>query len=243
MASRRAPRNNSRLLLRWLEIFARAFSEAWARLEVRPQFFFGFLVIATMLGGFALAAPSSWATADYSATTNVLVIELLALAVILQYFVIADAIRAVVPSFRLTVLLFVLLALVNAGYSIIVEVGIFLLIVPGFYLAVKLSLWVPYLLFGNSDAFTDSFSDTTGAFWETALLNFLAWAVCSIGLYAVYALVFIFAEVWRASAVIVAPVATAAGLYLCTAVWLMWVHWADALLQRRSGRSQSPASQ
>jgi hypothetical protein len=207
------------------------FRDALPRMRAQQTKVLVFCAIAAIVGVLAAVAPPSLSdkTSGVNAASSVLFAGIYALAVVAQYFVMADAIRAVNPAFRMTFVTFLMTLLIGFAYNIIVEVGLFLLIVPGIWVGVKFSAWLPMQLQGEPDGFTRSWQCTTGRFWETILVNIVAWGFFGVCIWWLLMLGLLAVNALPAAAILVGPAATVAGYYVATVAWLIWSYWAAAL--------------
>lgn len=90
------------------------------------------------------------------------------LAAVAVYFIIPSAMRTVRPGFGMTIGRF--FGLLGMGYAVVLaaEIGLILLIVPGFWFGVKWSQYIwTYLMRDSDDPLDESWRITTGRFWET----------------------------------------------------------------------------
>jgi hypothetical protein len=209
----------------------KSFRDAGPRVRAQSQTVLVLAIIATMLGGLSIATPASWADTsnNIGATANALGTGLFLLAIVAQYFIMADATRAVRPEFKLTIVGVISVFVINFAYNVIMNFGLLLLVIPGFWLAVKYSTWLPLFLQGEEDSFSKSWLYTTNEFWETAALNVIAWAFLCAAIFVLYAVGIGIVDVWPVAGVVTAPVITVAGYYVGYVTWLMWVYWAAEL--------------
>ncbi len=134
----------------------------------------------------------------------------------------ANTVREIDPSYRMDA--GVVLSLIGLGIVIglAVDIGLFLLIVPGIYIANKWSL-APLILVkercGISDALTRSWNVTDRFFWPTLGFNILAglavFAVIAVG-YAIFAGIMgalIFSRVGTGTAALTEPEPSFGGLF------------------------------
>jgi hypothetical protein len=100
-------------------------------------------------------------------------------------FCLTSAIRTVRPEFRMTVGTFFGFLGYSLLVGLIVTVGFVCLVIPGFYLAIKLSP-VPYLyLFGEREPMKRSWAIMKGRFWWTVLMLFVVGLCAQVGAYAI----------------------------------------------------------
>ena len=210
-----------------------AFQNAWGQMWGRPRFWLIFGLLTTAGAAFSLLVPQSFGRDTMVPGPDLAMIVVFSLILtVMQYFVIADAIRTVVPAFRFTIGLFFLGILVSAALGTIVEFGLYLLIVPGIYVGVRLSQWYLYTLFREQSPLSQSWRDTEGVFWATVLLNLALWCVLEFGITFIVGIGVAFVVLWEPLMLIFAPLCLIALGYLLTISWLGWVHWADALRRR-----------
>ena len=111
---------------------------------------------------------------------------LLGIAVLVgAFFALASAVRTVRPDFRMTVGRFFGFLGYGILCGLIIAIGFICLVIPGFYLAVKLSP-APYIyLLGEGDPLKKSWEITKGRFWWTVLAFFVIGLCSQVGLYAI----------------------------------------------------------
>lgn len=209
----------------------KSFKDAGPRLGAHSHAVLAFALLAAMIGGLCIAAPPSWADQanDIGASANALGIGVFLLLIVAQYFIMADATRAVQPRFKMTLVVFLGVLLINLGYNIIINFGVLLFVVPGFWAAVKLSPWLPLFLQGEEDAFSKSWLYTTNQFWQTTALNLIAWGFFCATAFVLYVVGTAVVDAWPVAAVVAAPLITVAGYYVLYVTWLMWAYWAAEL--------------
>jgi len=150
--------------------------------------------------------------------------------VIGAFFALASAVRTVRPQFHMTVGRL----LGTIGWSLVAGVatmaGLILLIVPGLYIGVKLSL-APYfyLLDPGTNPVATAWARTGGAFWYTALMLFAVGAIVEAVSYAVALAIGALAVVSPMTAIVSVPLAFGLFFALLQFQYNALVRWADAL--------------
>ena len=149
-------------------------------------------------------------------------------------FILASSIRTVRPDFALTVGKF----FGFLGYAIlvglIIMVGLVALIIPGFYLSVKLQL-APYMyLLGEAEPLKTSWHKTKGRWWLTLGVMLLIGIIAEIIIFAamipVWIVVF-FAQGNVIALAVVAPIIVAAFFFAVQFEYNAYARYADALIQ------------
>jgi hypothetical protein len=219
------------------------FSEAWggapAIFRSRPTLYWAWLAGGLVLGALALLTPAgAFSNPNGPPITAALVPALIGyalLAAIATYFILADAVRTIVPAFQMTVQVFFIMFLLNMAYSMAIQFAAYVLIIPAFYVAPKLWLWTPnYLLtsMGTIDVagnFTHAWRDTNNLYWPTLgfmlLQGFVAVALevvaLGIGCLAI--------QFFAPSAIVMVPFMLAVTLFCLAFVYLGWLKWAVAI--------------
>jgi len=156
------------------------------------------------------------------------------LAAVAVYFILADAVRSIIPAFRMTPQIFIIMFLLNMAYSMAIQAAMYALIIPAFYIAPKLWLWTPnYLLSSeNTDVaanLSHAWRDTNNLYWPTlgfmALTGFVSItievvAICIAGL---------LIQVFAPSAIVMVPLVLAVTLFCLAFLYLGWMNWAVAI--------------
>jgi hypothetical protein len=162
----------------------------------------------------------------------------LILAGISTYFIIPSAIRTIQPAFGMTIGRF--FGLLGTGYAVVLaaEIGLFLLIVPGFWFGVKWSQYIwTYLMRDGEDPLDESWRITTGQFWETfgffIVIGFIEVVILGVCLGIVAGLAYAMPQ----GAVVWCPLAFLACLFVVSFAVLAQLRW---MLQLRE-RAGTPA--
>ena len=169
-----------------------ALSDTWPAMQSWMPWLAGVIVAACACGIAMLASgiidalkarpPGAMAHPEYIIIGE----PLFVLAMIVgTFFALASAVRTVKPDFRMNAGIF----FGFLGYSIlcglIIMMGFICLIVPGFYLAIKLSP-APYIyLLGESEPLKRSWEITRERFWWTVLMMFVVGLCTQVALYAI----------------------------------------------------------
>jgi hypothetical protein len=213
------------------EVVVKAFVDAFARVRSQGVKLAVFVVLAAIIGGLAAAAPPGLADEKdkLNAATTVLLVFMYPLAWILQYFVIADSIRAVVPAFHMNFVNLLLTIAIGFAFNVMVEIGFVLLVVPGIFVAVRFSVWLQLQLQGERDAFVKSWEFTGAQFWQTLLVDIVSWGILLFSSSTIFTTSYAIVNAVPVAAAVVAPVAMVIGFYVATIAWLSLSYWAAAL--------------
>lgn len=222
-------------------IFSHSWAGAPAILRSRPKLYWLFLAIGLIVGSLSLLTP---ANAFANANTNgiqvngPLVPALVGYALVLGvavYFILADAVRTVVPAFRMTLQAFVITLLLNMVYSGVVQAAIYALVIPAFYVAPKLWLLTPNFLLSDPEKvdilsnLSHAWRDTNNLYWPTLgfmiLTGFVSTTIELVTL-CIAALAIQFLAI---SAIVMVPLAIAVTLFCLAFVYLGWINWAVAI--------------
>jgi hypothetical protein len=145
-------------------------------------------------------------------------------------FALASAVRAIQPDFRFTVGKF----FGFLGYSILVGIimvlGFICLVIPGFYLFVKLGAAPYYYLFGEGEPMKKAWETTKERFWWTVLAYFLIALCTQVGMYALM-IVGAIAYFIPFALVVVAPILVAGLFAVYQFQYNAYVRWFDNLLK------------
>ena len=221
------------------------FSESWAgaraALRLRPRFYQIWYAAAAVVGALCLLAPSSLTQPTkpgepWVAAPMIFAIVAWSLMVcVLVYFVVADTVRTFVPTFKMTVTVFMVAFVINLAYSAIVQFAMYFFIIPAFYVGPKLWLWLPKYLLTATDENQDivgtlqrSWNDTTGIYWETLGLMVLTGLVLTVVLVTGIALGCLLIQLFNPLAIVVLPLLTWAFAYFCAEVYHAMLNWAVA---------------
>jgi hypothetical protein len=152
----------------------------------------------------------------------------------LSYFAIAAAVRTMHPSYRMTFGQFICMF----GYSLLVglltALAAICLIVPGYWVGVKLML-TPYTYVvtnGAADALKTTWNMTTGYYWQTVGLFLLLGIYVGVLACAAYLVAFFIGAAIPVSTIVLAPLALAVLAWLVHVQALVYVRWTNALLPR-----------
>ncbi|HEY2553922.1 MAG TPA: hypothetical protein VGI15_01625, partial [Candidatus Cybelea sp.] len=150
-------------------VIGSAFRGAWPLME-RRMFVYWILAALTALGVvFGMWLGEFSGPSDQQAVhLEIAVQPVAAFAAIAIFFILPEVIRSVRPAFKMTFIL--VLAFIGIGFvvGIATEIGLVLLIWPGIWISVKLAFAMyAYLLDPGENPFRESWSLTTGHFWET----------------------------------------------------------------------------
>jgi len=161
---------------------------------------------------------------------------------IASFFIIPAAARTVRPEFKLTFLLILGLVGIGLVVGIATEIGLFLLLVPGVWVGVKLSqsTWT-YLLSDGKNPFGESWEMTTGHFWETFGFFFLLTIAVVVAMIVVLGIP-IFIELFAPLAgVVLGPIAFLGYVFTYHVTILGQMRWMLELRRIAEGRPQVSA--
>jgi hypothetical protein len=181
---------------------------AWPLMRSRMSVY-GILAAITAVAGLAVPLASMAGSENETALRIQLAVQPVSICGgIAVFFALAAAARTVRPEFRMTFIN--VLAVIGIGIlvGVVTELGIFLLIVPGVWIAVKWSqaIW-SYLLSEGKSPFEESWQITTGHFWETFGFNILLSLVITVVSLALFAAPLIVAVFMPVLAVVMSPIA------------------------------------
>ena len=219
-------------------VFSATWAGAPAIFRSRPKLYWGWLAGAFIVGALALLTPAgAFAMPSGPKITPALVTALIGYALllgVLVYFILADAVRTIVPTFQMTPQVFFITLLLNMAYSMAIQFAMYCLIVPAFYVGPKLWLWTPnYLLTSeNTDVasnLTHAWRDTNNLYWPTLGFMVLTGLVSTIIEVVVVAIGAVAIQFFAPSAVVMVPVMTAVTMFCLAFVYLGWMNWAVAI--------------
>jgi hypothetical protein len=222
------------------EIIQSAFNDALPLMRSRQRLWLIFAAIAAIGGLFLAALPATMTTVGAAgAPVEVPGMRLQGaaqipnfLGVISSFFVVGSVLRTVRPGWNWTVGTFFVLIGVAILLGLIIDVGLFLLVIPGIFLYVKLSQTVWYLLLGEGkNPFAESWERTKGVFWPTLGFLVLTWIVTFVPIF-VYVLAAGLAYWVPFLGFLLLPVAYLAYVYALHFSILAYVRWAVALRAR-----------
>jgi hypothetical protein len=143
----------------------------------------------------------------------------------------ASAVRTVKPEFRMTASRLWGFICWSVVCGLIIMLGLILLIVPGIYLAVRLSqATFLYLLDeGGQNPIDRSFTLTRGRFWITVLVLFVIAVIGEVAAYAAGTVFGFLALTYPASATIAIPAIVLVEFVVFQFTFNAYVRWADTL--------------
>ncbi|HET9392874.1 MAG TPA: hypothetical protein VFO29_05055 [Candidatus Rubrimentiphilum sp.] len=187
----------------------------------------GLFVGTAALGGLLFALKA----ANYNATQAGIAI-FFALFYVVTYYSIAEAVRTVNPSYRMTVGAF----FGFFGYQLLVGLFTFLaflfLIIPGFWVGVKLA-FAPYIYAitdGRSDALGDSWSITTGYYWYSLGFSILLGLALFVVIFVAELAAYVPQNNFAMLAIIAYPLGAALGAWSLYVQSLAYVRWTKVLM-------------
>ncbi|GAC1653328.1 MAG: hypothetical protein NVS9B12_03280 [Vulcanimicrobiaceae bacterium] len=229
-------------------VFAESGNDAWTLLLKRKNMIASILVtlaiisaIFVLLGGTMKYDPQR---NDVSTQTN------LGLAFFLSYYVaiifvsvygLADSVRTVNPNFKMTFSGIMAMIGLSLLIGLIVDIGLLLVIIPGIWLAVKLSQTIfAYFLRPGRNALNESWKSTDGHFWGTLLFYFLIGIFVGFGMLLPYYLAL--------AAIVYVPYAAIMLVPFVFGIWcfmqyfnaLVHVRWTESLLRAQELRITTP---
>ena len=211
-----------------------AFRDAWPLMRSRMTVYW---VLAAICAALVLIALAFGRLADPSAQEAVRIQTALQpanlCATIAAFFAVPVVVRTVRPEFAMTFVR--ILALIGIGLvvGIVAEVGLVLLIVPGVWFGVKLSLstWT-YLVDEGKNPFGEAWEITTGHFWETFGFFFVLSVVVTILYVVVFFIPVGVAIVAPLSAVVLTPIAFLGYVYVYHVTAIGEMRWMLELRRR-----------
>ncbi len=153
--------------------------------------------------------------------------------IVAAFFAIASAVRTVRPEFRMTFGRFFGVIGYSLVVGIIVAAGILCFVLPGLYLAVKLSLAPYYYLIGEpgNHPLRTAWTSTRGRFWLTAGMIVAVGVIIEAVAYAAAGAVAALALISPATGLITVPLAFALFLAALQFQYNAYVRWSTALLE------------
>jgi hypothetical protein len=234
-------------------IFSHSWAGAPAIFRSRRKLYWGFLAGGLIVGALSLLVP-----ANAFASTNTtgiqfngeLVPALIGYGLLVgvaAYFILADAVRTVVPAFAITVQVFFIMLLLNMAYGMAVQAAIYAFIIPAFYVAPKLWLWTPNFLLSNTENvdvasnLAHAWRDTNNLYWPTLGFMILTGFVSTLIELAAIGLACLAIQLFAPSAIIMVPLAIAATLFCLAFVYVAWINWAVAVRKHADALVAVPA--
>jgi hypothetical protein len=153
------------------------------------------------------------------------------LSIVLSYFGLAAAVRTIRPDFRMTVGRFFGALLYGLAVGIAIEIAAFFLIIPGIWIATKLSLTIPMYLLYPDEVLEKTWSATAYRFWPTLGLVILTAIITAVlaGIATVAAVGIIMAL--PPAAIVLAPLALLVFAFVQQFHWLALVRWSQNLVE------------
>jgi hypothetical protein len=220
-------------------VFSAAWRGAPALFRSRPKLYWGFLAGGAAVGALALLTPANaFSSPDGPQFNGALVPALLGyvlLAGVAGYFLLADAVRTIVPAFQMTFQVFLLTLLLNMVYSAAVQFAMYAFIIPAFYVAPKMWLLTPNYLLASLEPpdvltyLSRAWRDTNDLYWPT--LGFMLLSTCvSFILDGVAAgIAWIGIQLFAPLAIVLVPLVLAVTLFCVAFAYLGWLLWAVAV--------------
>jgi hypothetical protein len=214
-----------------------AFRDAWPLMRSRMTVYW---VLALICGALVLVALALGRLADSSVQESVRIETAIQPAnlcgVIAAFFAIPAIVRTVQPEFKMTFIR--ILAVIGIGLvvGVVAELGLFLLIVPGIWFGVKLSLstWT-YLVSEDKNPFGEAWEITTGHFWETFGFLFVLSILVTLVTIVVFFIPVCVAIFVPVSAVVLTPLAFLGYMYVYHVASLGEMRWMLELRRLASG--------
>jgi hypothetical protein len=220
------------------------FSKTWAGVPAifhsRPKLYWAWLAGGALVGALAILTPAEFyvipnGSPQIAPAVISALIGYALLLIVVVYFILADAVRAIVPGFRMTLQIFVITALLNMAFTTAVQFAAYALIIPALYIGPKLWLWTPNYLLSSGENMdvasnlTHAWRDTNNVYWPTlgfmVLTGFISMAIniagISIGALAI--------QFFALSAIVMVPLMLAASMFCLALVYLGWMNWAVAI--------------
>ncbi len=228
------------------DVIQSAFNDALPLMRSRQRLWIIFAVIAA-IGGLILPFLPDYSQTVISPTTGnaqtlpgarfQMAFQLPnVLGAIAAFFIVGSVLRTVRPGWHWTVGTFFTAIGIGIVYGIAVEIGFFLLFVPGFFLAIKWSqvVWC-YLLSEGKNPFGESWEITKGMFWRTFLFLLFLWLVLVVLLVVTYGISASIAAFVPILGVVMLPIAFLAYAFAMHVSILANVRWMLALRAHFAG--------
>jgi hypothetical protein len=222
-------------------IFSKTWAGAPAILRSRPKLYWGFLGGGLIAGALSLLVPANaFAQANTSGIqfNAALVPAGICYALLIgvaAYFILADAVRSIVPAFRMTLQVFVITLLLNMVYSGVVQAALYCLVIPAFYVAPKLWLLTPNFLLSDPEKvdilsnLSHAWRDTNNLYWPTLGFMILTGFVSTLIQVAMLCIAALAIQFFTPSAIVMVPLAMASSLFCLAFVYLGWINWSVAI--------------
>jgi hypothetical protein len=222
------------------------FASTWARVPAifrsRPRFYWAWIVGGAIVGALALLTPAkAFATQSGPQVTPALVTSLIGywlMAIVLVYFILADAVRTIVPAFRMTPEVFAIMFVLNLIFSAALQFATYAFIVPAFYVGPKLWLATPYYLLRSFEPtdivsnLTRAWRDTDNVYWPTFGFWTLEFVVVGLIQFGGLGIAAISIQYVPVSAIVMLPFALATSMFAFGAFYLGWLNWAVVIRRR-----------
>jgi hypothetical protein len=222
---------------------AATISSAWADapsvFRSRPRFYWMWLAGAAVAGALCLLIPADAFKSESGPQITAAVVPAFVwtvlLASVVVYFILADAVRTIVPAFAMTPAVFFITLLLNMAYSMAVQFAAYVFIVPAFYIGPKLYLWVPNYLLTSTEstdvavALQRAWRDTNNLYWPTLGFMLLSSLIATLLAVAAFGAGCIAIQFFAPSAIVAMPFMLAALMFLVSFTYLGWLRWAVAV--------------
>jgi hypothetical protein len=229
-------------------VFSESAHDAWTLLLRRK------VMVLVLLAGVALLAipvaffmPPLKAGAGASAVNNaagslegILTGAYYLAIVLVSVYALADSIRTVRPEFHMT--FGGLLAIIGLSLlvGLVVDVGLLLFIIPGFWIGVKLSQTIyAYFLRPGRGALAESWNITTGHFWPTLGFYIVLGFFVGFAMLLPFYVALFFSLLYPLSAIVMIPFVFAIWSFMQYFNSLVHVRWTEALLRSDEIRRES----
>ena len=225
-------------------VFADSGNDAWSLFAKRKYVVGAMMVTLAIISGiFVLAGGAALISSrTHDVTAGSYVFDALAFAyyvsmIVVGVYGLADSVRTVHPDFKMTfggVMGMIGLSLL---VGLIIDAGFLLLVIPGIWLAIKLSQTIfAYFLRPGRNALQQSWSATEGHFWATFLFYILISIFVGFGMMLPYFLVILAIVAFPLSAVLLVPFLFGIWSFMQYFNALVHVRWTEALLRAHEMR-------
>lgn len=233
-----------------IQVYSQSWAAARAVLARRPRFYWAWIAAAAVVGALSLLVPDSVLQSKPGEPEPAVAIFITIFAYafmvsVLAYFVLADAVRTMVAAFAMTVPVFFLMLVINMATSMAVQIAMYFLVIPAFYVGPKMWLWAPnYLLesvektdLGNT--LVRAWLDTNNLYWPT--LGLMALVTLSSTLIIMFAVAIAagLIQLFHPIAILTTPLLVAVTIYLSAQIYWAWLQWA-VVIRRHADALAAP---
>lgn len=227
----------------WQTIFG-SFGEAFAIVRRGAKRYLPWIAGSSLFGIPTFLAPAHATPDQLSTPALVMMGGLFATMIVIACSILADVVRSIRRDFAMTPRRLASAALVYFATALATDIALAFVYVPGFYIGVKLSQWLPYHLLHDEEigeSARRSWNDTTGVYWETLTAITLGGLVYVAGLVAVSVVPGVAFD-HHPLALVANPVALVIATYAIAYVLIAWFRWSSILRAREPERTPMPAA-